>query len=105
LDRQKYLVAIDDAQQIDNSLNSLLTFTPDITMSDHNRTTPDNNSVTFIHPDGTTPSHYALARYETAGPDDRINWDRMDSAGSYLSHIKDQLTATRMRVRLFMPMG
>ncbi|MBD1939730.1 alkaline phosphatase [Microcoleus sp. FACHB-68] len=55
---------------------------------------PQNNSVIFIHPDGTTPSHYALARYETAGPDGRINWDRMDSAGSYLSHIKDQLTAT-----------
>ncbi|MBD2258283.1 alkaline phosphatase [Pseudanabaena sp. FACHB-2040] len=53
-----------------------------------------NNSVIFIHPDGTTPSHYALARYETAGPDGRINWDRMKSAGSYLSHIKDQLTAT-----------
>ncbi|NJO67190.1 MAG: alkaline phosphatase, partial [Leptolyngbyaceae cyanobacterium RM1_405_57] len=62
-------------------------------MSD-NSTPPNNNSVIFIHPDGTTPSHYALARYETAGPDGRINWDRMDSAGSYLSHIGDQLTAT-----------
>jgi glycerophosphoryl diester phosphodiesterase len=62
-------------------------------MSD-NSTAPNNNSVIFIHPDGTTPSHYALARYETAGPDGRINWDRMDSAGSYLSHIEDQLTAT-----------
>ncbi|MBD1996664.1 alkaline phosphatase [Leptolyngbya sp. FACHB-541] len=63
-------------------------------MSDNSSNTPNNNSVIFIHPDGTTPSHYALARYETAGPDGRINWDRMDSAGSYLSHIKDQLTAT-----------
>jgi glycerophosphoryl diester phosphodiesterase len=58
-------------------------------MSDNN-----TNSVIFIHPDGTTPSHYALARYETAGPDGRINWDKMETAGSYLSHIKDQLTAT-----------
>ncbi|HEY9735325.1 MAG TPA: alkaline phosphatase, partial [Trichocoleus sp.] len=56
--------------------------------------TARNNSVIFIHPDGTTPSHYALARYQAAGPDGRINWDRMESAGSYLSHIGDQLTAT-----------
>ncbi|MBD2104312.1 alkaline phosphatase [Leptolyngbya sp. FACHB-261] len=73
-------------------------------MSDHNTANntrdntsdnqPDNNSVIFIHPDGTTPSHYALARYVTEGPDGRLNWDRMESAGSYLSHIKDQLTAT-----------
>jgi len=27
----------------------------------------NNDSVIFIHPDGTTPSHYALARYETEG--------------------------------------
>jgi glycerophosphoryl diester phosphodiesterase len=54
----------------------------------------NDNSVIFIHPDGTTPSHYALARYLTAGPDGQINWDKMDSAGVYLSHIKDQLTAT-----------
>jgi len=54
----------------------------------------NDNSVIFIHPDGTTPSHYALARYVTEGPDGRINWDRMDSAGVYLPHIEDQLTAT-----------
>jgi len=54
----------------------------------------NNNSVIFIHPDGTTPSHFALARYETEGPDGSLNWDRMDEAGVYLTHIKDQLTAT-----------
>ncbi len=54
----------------------------------------NNDSVIFIHPDGTTPSHYALARYETKGPDGRLNWDRMDEAGVYLTHIEDQLTAT-----------
>ncbi len=54
----------------------------------------NNDSVIFIHPDGTTPSHYALARYETEGPDGRLNWDRMDEAGVYLTHIEDQLTAT-----------
>jgi glycerophosphoryl diester phosphodiesterase len=53
-----------------------------------------NDSVIFIHPDGTTPSHFALARNAAAGPDGRINWDRMDSAGVYLTHIDDQLTAT-----------
>jgi glycerophosphoryl diester phosphodiesterase len=51
----------------------------------------DNNSVIFIHPDGTSPSHYALARYATKGPDGRLNWDMMDTAGVYLSHIKDGL--------------
>ncbi|MGF1497245.1 MAG: alkaline phosphatase [Elainellaceae cyanobacterium] len=54
----------------------------------------NNNSVIFIHPDGTTPSHYALARYITEGPDGRLNWDEMDTAGVYLTHIDDQLTAT-----------
>ena len=54
----------------------------------------NNDSVIFIHPDGTTPSHYALARYVTEGPDGQINWDKMDKAGVYLSHIEDQLTAT-----------
>ncbi len=63
----------------------------------YSTTMPDNtnnNSVIFIHPDGTTPSHYALARYATEGPDGSLNWDEMDTAGVYLSHIKDQLTAT-----------
>jgi glycerophosphoryl diester phosphodiesterase len=62
-------------------------------MSNHTSAS-SNNSVIFIHPDGTTPSHYALARYVTEGPDGRLNWDRMDSAGVYLTHIEDQLTAT-----------
>jgi glycerophosphoryl diester phosphodiesterase len=58
----------------------------------NSKTMPDNNSVIFIHLDGTTPSHYALARYEKQGPDGRINWDKMDKAGVYLSHIKDALS-------------
>ncbi len=63
-------------------------------MANNDTNMANNDSVIFIHPDGTTPSHYALARYETEGPDGRLNWDRMEEAGIYLSHIEDQLTAT-----------
>jgi glycerophosphoryl diester phosphodiesterase len=54
----------------------------------------DNNSVIFIHPDGTSPSHYAAARFIQEGPDGRLNWDMMSNAGVYLSHIEDRLVAT-----------
>jgi glycerophosphoryl diester phosphodiesterase len=54
----------------------------------------NNNSVIFIHPDGTSPSHYAAARFAHYGPDGRLNWDKMTNAGVYLGHMKDQLTGT-----------
>ncbi|OKH25599.1 hypothetical protein NIES593_04500 [Hydrococcus rivularis NIES-593] len=54
----------------------------------------NTNSVIFIHPDGTSPSHYAAARFLHYGPDGRLNWDRMSNAGVYLGHMKDQLTGT-----------
>ena len=53
-----------------------------------------NNHVIFIHPDGTSPSHYAAARFVSQGPDGRLNWDMMSNAGVYLGHMKDQLTGT-----------
>ncbi len=53
-----------------------------------------NNHVIFIHPDGTSPSHYALARFVDYGPDGRLNWDNLSNAGVYLGHMQDQLGAT-----------
>lgn len=52
------------------------------------------NHVIFIHPDGTSPSHYAFARFVDQGPDGRLNWDKMSNAGVYLGHMEDQLGGT-----------
>lgn len=52
------------------------------------------NHVIFIHPDGTSPSHYAAARFVSKGPDGRLNWDNLSNAGVYLGHLLDQLTGT-----------
>ncbi|MBW4515872.1 MAG: alkaline phosphatase [Timaviella obliquedivisa GSE-PSE-MK23-08B] len=55
---------------------------------------PSNNHVIFIHPDGTSPSHYAAARFVEYGPDGRLNWDKLDKSGVYLGHMEDQLGGT-----------
>jgi glycerophosphoryl diester phosphodiesterase len=55
---------------------------------------PSNNHVIFIHPDGTSPSHYAAARFTEYGPDGRLNWDKLDHAAVYLGHMEDQLSGT-----------
>ncbi|MFS0520044.1 hypothetical protein ACEYW6_35885 [Nostoc sp. UIC 10607] len=52
------------------------------------------NHVIFLHPDGTSPSHYAFARFVDKGPDGRLNWDNLDHAGVYLGHLEDQLGGT-----------
>lgn len=56
--------------------------------------TKDTGNVIFIHPDGTSPSHYAAGRFAKEGPDGRLNWDKMSDAGVYLGHIKDRLVST-----------
>ncbi|MBE9212791.1 alkaline phosphatase [Plectonema cf. radiosum LEGE 06105] len=53
-----------------------------------------NNNVIFIHPDGTSPSHFGAGRFIQEGPDGRLNWDEMTNAGVYLGHIKDQVVST-----------
>nr|MDJ0572986.1 esterase-like activity of phytase family protein [Pleurocapsa sp. MO_192.B19] len=53
-----------------------------------------NNSVIFIHPDGTSPSHFAAGRFASVGPDGRLNWDEMTNAGVYLGHMDDSIVAT-----------
>lgn len=55
---------------------------------------PSGNHVIFIHPDGTSPSHYALARFVKTGPDGRLNWDELSHASVYLGHMEDQLGGT-----------
>ncbi|WP_066382208.1 alkaline phosphatase [Anabaena sp. CA = ATCC 33047] len=54
----------------------------------------NGNHVIFIHPDGTSPSHYAFARFVDQGPDGRLNWDKLSNAGVYLGHMEDQLGGT-----------
>ncbi|MBF2006139.1 alkaline phosphatase [Chlorogloeopsis fritschii PCC 9212] len=51
-------------------------------------------NVIFIHPDGTSASHWGAARMLYLGPDGRLNWDRMSNLAVYLGHMKNQLTAT-----------
>ncbi|MCG9890141.1 MAG: alkaline phosphatase [Thermosynechococcaceae cyanobacterium MS004] len=52
------------------------------------------NHVIFIHPDGTSPSHFAFARFVDVGPDGRLNWDKFSNSGVYLGHMEDQLGGT-----------
>lgn len=56
--------------------------------------TSDVGNVIFIHPDGTSPSHYAAARFASLGTDGRLNWDQMSHAGVYLGHMDDRLVGT-----------
>jgi glycerophosphoryl diester phosphodiesterase len=56
--------------------------------------TQDTGNVIFIHPDGTSPSHYAAGRFASVGPDGRLNWDKMTHAGVYLGHMEDQIVGT-----------
>lgn len=54
----------------------------------------DRGNVIFIHPDGTSASHWGAARMLNYGPDGKLNWDKMSNSGVYLGHLKNQLTAT-----------
>jgi glycerophosphoryl diester phosphodiesterase len=56
--------------------------------------TAETGNVIFIHPDGTSPSHFAAARFASVGTDGRLNWDQLSDAGVYLGHIEDSLVAT-----------
>jgi alkaline phosphatase len=51
-------------------------------------------NVIFIHPDGTTQSHFSSARLLEAGPDGFINWDMLPEVAIYKGHLKDALTST-----------
>ena len=65
--------------------------------STSNQTTANPSSqgnVIFIHPDGTSPSHWGAARMLNYGPDSDLNWDKMSNLGVYRGHLKNQLTGT-----------
>ena len=66
----------------------------DFTIPEPPEPTQDTGNVIFIHPDGTSPSHYGAARFASVGTDGRLNWDEMTDAGVYLGHMDDQIVAT-----------
>lgn len=51
-------------------------------------------NVIFIHPDGTTQSHFSTVRLLEVGPDGQINWDRLPNVAIYKGHMKDAITST-----------
>jgi glycerophosphoryl diester phosphodiesterase len=56
--------------------------------------TESTGNVIFFHPDGTSPSHFAAARFATVGTDGRLNWDNMSEASVYLGHMDDRVVGT-----------
>lgn len=48
-------------------------------------------SVIFIHPDGTGPAHWSLARVRWVGPDGFLAWDRLPAMALYRPHVRDCL--------------
>ncbi|MEL6765412.1 MAG: alkaline phosphatase, partial [Cyanobacteria bacterium J06607_6] len=52
------------------------------------------SNVIFIHPDGADPSHFGAARFESVGPDGRLNWDTAPESAVYLGHLDDAIVAT-----------
>lgn len=51
-------------------------------------------SVIFIHPDGTTDTHYTAARLLHKGSDGMLNWDALPAMALYRGHMLDALAAT-----------
>ncbi|MCH2245328.1 MAG: alkaline phosphatase, partial [Crocosphaera sp.] len=78
-------VALDAPEGVPDDINDI---------PDAPEPTQDTGNVIFIHPDGTSPSHYAAARFASVGPDGRLNWDLMSDAGVYLGHMEDRLVGT-----------
>jgi alkaline phosphatase len=48
-------------------------------------------SVIFIHPDGTGPAHWGLARVSQVGPDGMLAWDALPAMALYRPHMRDSL--------------
>jgi len=53
-----------------------------------------NRNVIFVHPDGYGLSHWNALRFWLAGPDGRLNWDKLPYTAPYTGHMKDALTGT-----------
>jgi len=56
------------------------------------RGSPGN--VVFIHPDGTSISHWTAARVYWKGPDGHLNWDRLPQMAVYRGHMRELLSGT-----------
>ncbi|MBX3009493.1 MAG: alkaline phosphatase [Melioribacteraceae bacterium] len=69
---------------------SLLIFNLFLAQNQNNIT----GSVIFIHPDGTGLADWNALRILTAGPDNEINWDKLDAVGLYQGHIKNRIAAS-----------
>lgn len=51
-------------------------------------------NVIFFHPDGFAINHWAAVRTWVAGPDGKINWDRLPYLAPYTGHMKNALTSS-----------
>ncbi|MCL0051194.1 alkaline phosphatase [Thermodesulfovibrionales bacterium] len=51
-------------------------------------------NVIFFHPDGFGLSHWNSLRFYLAGPDGRLNWDKLPYMAPYTGHMKDAVTAS-----------
>jgi alkaline phosphatase len=70
---------------------------PDVRMNQSqivNDTNSTPRNVIFIHPDGTTQSHFSAVRLLEVGPDGQINWDRLPNVAIYKGQMKDSTTST-----------
>ena len=55
---------------------------------------PATGSAIFLHPDGAGVSAWNAARIYHVGPDELLNWDRLDQVGIYMGHMKNSMGAT-----------
>lgn len=56
--------------------------------------TSGTGNVIFFHPDGFGVNHWGATRFIQAGPDGRLNWDRLPATAVYAGHMSDGLTGT-----------
>lgn len=55
---------------------------------------PRTGSAIFLHPDGAGTTAWLGLRFLDAGPDGRLNWDRLPSVAFYDGRMSDALTAS-----------
>lgn len=54
----------------------------------------EKGNVIFIHPDGTGLADWNALRILKVGPDNDLNWDKMNSVGLYQGHLRNGVTAS-----------
>ena len=55
---------------------------------------PQIGSAIFIHPDGSSVATWGATRLLAVGPDEELNWDRMERIGVYRGHLSTSLAST-----------